>query len=85
MVFSPILKSCKSSSSRSCKADNDSSKKLDFKDIKFPAKLEIYAKLKKQILSALVILFMKSSSINALLFILQAFSTKEILKCLIKD
>ena len=44
---------------RIARADNDFLKKLDFKDIKFPAKIRDIQKIKKIVLSALVLLVMK--------------------------
>ena len=44
---------------RITKSNKDFAKKLNFKKIKFPTKLEKFTKLKKRIPSALVFLFMK--------------------------
>ena len=54
MVFRRYLNPTDHNPRRITKADKDFPKKLDFKDIKFPVKLETYTKLKKRISSELV-------------------------------
>ena len=48
MKYSQIIKSCKSSPAIIKRTDKDFSKKLDFKDTKFPGKMRDIHKIKKK-------------------------------------
>ena len=62
MISGQILTTCRSEFTKDfLKVEKNSARKLDFKDIKkFPWKLEIFTKLQKGIVSALVFLVMKT-------------------------
>ena len=48
MLFSDLLTSCRSSSSKNWKADKDFARKLNFEDLKFPVKIRDIHKVEKK-------------------------------------